>query len=217
MKLSRIALASVALFSSVSSFAGMVTSSPNIDFLAIDGQSAKKSLLKSQNSFSVNDTNPHQVVLRVSEIVKKGSDHTLFESAPIIVTFNGTPDNIMLSAPRIRDEYDVRRFEKNPHINVMTQSGEQVASKQDILALQGFMPGLTLIDTLSEYNASHKKAAVNGLVTTAVPAVVSSVAKASKGKITVQGQNIAEQQLQFWFQQADKATQERFLKWAAKH
>ena len=40
--------------------------------------------------------------------------------------------------------------------------------------------------------------------------------KAAKGKVVVQGENVAEQQLQYWFQQADKETQTRFLNWAKK-
>ena len=89
MKLPFIALASAALLTSTASFAGVVTSSSNINLLAIDGQSASKSFLKSKDTFDINDTKPHQVVLRVTEIVKSGSDRTLFESDPIIVTFQG--------------------------------------------------------------------------------------------------------------------------------
>ena len=44
-----------------------------------------------------------------------------------------------------------------------------------------------------------------------------SNAKANKGKVVVQGENVAEQQLQYWFQQADKETQTRFLNWAKSH
>ena len=40
--------------------------------------------------------------------------------------------------------------------------------------------------------------------------------KAAKGKVVVQGENVAEQQLQYWFQQADKETQTRFLKLGEK-
>lgn len=48
-------------------------------------------------------------------------------------------------------------------------------------------------------------------------AVPAGNAKANKGKVVVQGENVAEQQLQYWFQQADKETQTRFLNWAKSH
>ena len=46
MKLCKFALGVVALAVSASSFAGMVTTSSNLEFLAINGQKASKSLLK---------------------------------------------------------------------------------------------------------------------------------------------------------------------------
>lgn len=214
MKLSSIALASAALFVSTTSFASVVTSSSNIDFLAIDGQSASKSFLKSTNSFNVNDQKPHQVVLRVTEIVKKGSDRTLFESDPIIVTFNGAKDDIVISAPRISTANDAERFKKTHHISVKTVSGQEIPSKQDLLPQEGFLPGANIVENLADYNSSNGKAAVMSFVTSEMPAAIPGFAKTKKGKVVVQGQNIAEQQLQYWFQQADKETQTRFLNWA---
>lgn len=54
------------------------------------------------------------------------------------------------------------------------------------------------------------------LVSVSMPAAIPTAAgaKATKAKITVQGENVAEQMLQYWYQQADKETQARFLKWA---
>ncbi|MNO00475.1 hypothetical protein D3C81_2203750 [compost metagenome] len=34
--------------------------------------------------------------------------------------------------------------------------------------------------------------------------------------VTLKGENVSEQMLQYWFQQADKDTQKRFLQWANK-
>ena len=49
MKLCKFALGVVALAVSTSSLAGMVTTSSNLEFLAINGQKASKSLLKEKN------------------------------------------------------------------------------------------------------------------------------------------------------------------------
>lgn len=60
MKFSFAALASAMLLTSTAAFAGIVTSSSNIDFLAIDGQKANKDLLKSTKSFNINESQTHQ-------------------------------------------------------------------------------------------------------------------------------------------------------------
>ncbi|MFU2047775.1 curli polymerization inhibitor CsgI-related protein [Avibacterium gallinarum] len=217
MKFRFAALATAALLTSTASFAGMVTSSSNVDFLAIDGQKASKSLLKSTNSFKADDAQTHQVVVRVSEVVRSGgSDRTLFESNPIIVTFQGTAEDVVISAPHLEDERETAAYNKNPVVSVKTVSGKNVPFKQDLLKQEGFLPGLNLIDNLSEYNASGAVASVSSFATTAMPAAIPAAAKAQKGKITVQGENVVEQQLQYWFQQADKETQARFLNWAKK-
>ena len=51
MKLCKFALGVVALAVSTSSLAGMVTTSSNLEFLAINGQKASKSILKEKKIF----------------------------------------------------------------------------------------------------------------------------------------------------------------------
>ncbi|OBX07276.1 hypothetical protein QV09_11160 [Gallibacterium salpingitidis] len=216
MKLSRFALACVAATLSMSTLAAKVTVTPNISLLAIDGEKVKSSITKSKNSFDINDTNTHQVVVRVSEVVTNGSDRTLFESSPIIVTFQGNNQDLVITAPRLDNMRNANLFAKNPKITVKTSADQEISTKQDILQQSGIFPDTRVAEDLAEYNASKGAAAVPNLVSLSMPAAMPTGAgvKASKAKITVQGENVAEQMLQYWYQQADKETQARFLKWA---
>lgn len=219
MKFRLAAITAATLLASTASFAGVVTSSSNIDFLAIDGQKASKSLLKETRSFNINDTNTHQVVVRVGEIVRSGSDRTLFESDPIVVTFQGSNEDIQISAAKLSNERDVESFKANPKITVKTASGTELPTKQEYLKQEGFLPNVNLVENLSDYNSSGAPAAVASLATATMPAAVATVGangKVQKGKVTVQGENAAEQMLQYWYQQADKETQQRFLNWVKK-
>ncbi len=218
----RFAALAATLLASTASFAGVVTGSSNIDFLAIDGQKPSKSLLKETRSFNINDTQKHQVVVRVSEIVQMGSDRSLFESDPIVVTFQGSNEDIAISAPRLQNERDINAFKKSPVISVKTHSGANVANQQEYLKQEGFFPATSLIKDLGEYNASGAPAAVPAFASaTAAPAAAvvaggAASGKVNKGKVTLQGENVAEQMLQYWYQQADKETQARFIDWAKK-
>lgn len=217
MKFRLAALAAAALLISTTSFAGVVTASSNVDILAIDGQKPSKNLLKETKSFNVNDTNTHQVVVRVSEVVRNGSDRSLFESDPIVVTFKGSNEDIQITAPRLDNERDANQFRNNPKITLQTSSGAVIETKQEYLKQEGFLPGVNLVENLSEYNNSGAVASVPSFATAAMPATFATVGangKISKGKITVQGENAAEQMLQYWYQQADAETQKRFLNWA---
>lgn len=219
MKFRFAALAVTALLTSTASFAGVVTGSSNVEFLAIDGKKANQSLLKETRSFNVNASQTHQVVVRVAEIVRAGSDRNLFESDPIIVTFQGSNEDIVISAPRLENERDADKFKRDPKISLKTAAGADIASKQEYLKQEGFLPGANLIENLSSYNASGAVASVPSFASAGLPVAAPTAVsggKVAKGKVTVQGENAAEQMLQYWFQQADKETQQRFLKWAEK-
>ena len=211
MKLKPI-IAALALSISSLSMAGEISGSSNITFLAFDGQKVKKS-----TKLQVNDTQQHQVVIEVSSIYDSGSDSQFFESQPIVVSFSGSQEDIKISAPNLRSSRDIEKFKASPNIQVQTVSGKSLEPKLDYLKGEGFMPNANIVDNLAHYNAEDNVAAVKSLSTKPMMAIMApSNSKASKGKVMVQGENIAEQQLQYWFQQADKQTQKRFLDWARK-
>ncbi|KOE66199.1 curli polymerization inhibitor CsgI-related protein [Aggregatibacter actinomycetemcomitans] len=221
----RLAALAATLLASTASFAGMITSSSNIDFLAFDGQKPSKSLLKEARSFNINDTQKHQVVVRVSEIIKTDSDSALLETDPIVVTFQGSIQDIIISAPKLSNERDFNAFKKAPVISVKTASGANIQTQQEYLKQEGFFPTVSLIKDLGEYNASGAAAAVPAFATAtastaaqtaAVVAGGAATGKVAKGKVTLQGENVAEQMLQYWYQQADKETQTRFINWVKK-
>ncbi|OOF43496.1 hypothetical protein BKK50_04720 [Rodentibacter rarus] len=223
MKSCAVTLGIITLFASTVSFAGTVSSSSNIDVLAIDGQKASKSLLKATRSFNINDTNTHQVVVRVGEIIGGGSNQSLFESSPIIVTFQGSQEDIIISSPTLRTKADAEKFKAAPIISVKTTSGKEIPAKIDVLKQEGLFPSANVVNDLADYNVSGAAAAVPAFASSTMPATPmvavapATNSKANKGQIVVQGKNVAEQQLQYWFQQADKETQTRFLNWAKSY
>lgn len=97
------------------------------------------------------------MVVRVAEIIRTGSDRSLYESDPIVVTFQGTTDDIIISAPRLETERDANAFKKSPKITVKTVSGLEIATKQEYLKQEGFLPGINLIENLSEYNLVRQR------------------------------------------------------------
>ncbi|WP_373818777.1 DUF2057 domain-containing protein [Glaesserella sp.] len=212
MKLGQIAFAVAALVASTTTLAGSITGSSNVTFLAFDGQKVKKN-----TALQVNDSNQHQVVLEVSSIYRSGSDDTFYESDPIVLSFSGSAEDIQILAPNLRNEAEVDKFRKSPTFEVKTASGKALQYQQDYLKGEGFMPNANILENLATYNAGNGPAVVKSLAVTPMTAVMgASAGKATKGKVMVQGENIAEQQLQYWFQQADKETQKRFLDWAKK-
>lgn len=212
MKLGQIALAIATLTTGSLVFGATLSSSSNVSFLALDGQKVKKNT----PTLEISDNQIHQAVVEVSSIYSTGSDERFFESSPLIVTFQAGSENVVISAPNISSQQDVAKFKKSPVLKVATASGKEIEAKQDTLKGEGFMPNANIEDNLAKYNVADNKASVKTFAATTIPALIASNGKATKGKVVVQGENIAEQQLQYWFQQADKETQKRFLDWARK-
>lgn len=205
MKLGGIVLALTAFAASSVGVAGTISGSSNINFLAFDGQKVKKN-----STLQVNDSQLHQVVLDVSGIYRAGSDDTFFESDPIILTFNGRSDDIHIIAPELRSENEVEKFKKTPNFKIVSVSGQAIDYKQDYLKGEGFMPNSRVVENLARYNGGNGVAAVKSLVMSPI------VGMLPNDGVKGQGENIAEQQLQYWYQQADKETKKRFLDWATK-
>lgn len=139
----------------------------------------------------------------------------------MIVTFQGNAEDLVISAPVIRNLDSGDKFNQMPNITVKTKSGNAISAKVDVLKQEGLFPSANVLNDLAEYNASGAAASVSAFAATtsanSMVAAPAGNAKANKGKVVVQGENVAEQQLQYWFQQADKETQTRFLKWAKSH
>lgn len=210
-KLAKIALSLTALTLSTTTFAGTLTYTDNINVLAFDGKKVNKNSI-----LNVSENQQHQLVVEVSSLYQSGSDKHFFESQPIVISFSGSPDNVQITPPNLQTEFQIDKFKKSPTFEIKTASGKHLTYQQDYLKGEGFMPNANIVDNLTNYNAGNGKAAIKSLAVVSHTLGTPINHSASKGKVTVQGENIAEQQLQYWFQQADKETQKRFLTWAKK-
>ncbi len=199
MKLAKTAIAAMLLAASSMATAGTLTSPETVEILTFDGQYVKKG-----TKIQINDTNVHQIVVSVGDIV----NGSYFSLDPIVLTFNGSSEDILVSVPTFRSDYDVTKFKNNPSFKIETASGKVLSHKQDYLKGEGFVPNSRVESNLAKYNAGKGVAAV--------PAFANAVLEA-KGQMVVETKNIKEEQLQLLFSKADKETQKRFLEWAKQN
>lgn len=199
MKLVKFVMTTTALMAASIATAGTLKKPETVEFLALDGQSVKR-----WEDVQINDNKVHQVVVSVGDIV----DGKYFSLDPIVLTFEGSTEDMTLNVPTFRNAYDVNKFKANPTFSITTASGKDIAFKQDNLKGSGFIPNMRIEDNLAKYNAGQGVAAV--------PAFVNATFEA-KGQMVVETKNVKEEQLQLLFSKADKETQQRFLDWAKKN
>lgn len=198
MKLVKTAVAAAALVASSFSFAGTLTASDSVELLAFDGQRVARG-----TAALAIDNKIHQVVISVGDIV----DGSYFSIDPIVLTFNGTDEDVKIVTPRFTSNLVVEKFKKDLNFKVETASGKQIEYKQDFLKGEGFAPNSRIESNLAKYNAQKAVASVPAFANAALEA---------KGQMVIETNDVKEEQLQILFKKADKATQKRFLEWARK-
>ncbi|MGL5366513.1 MAG: YccT family protein, partial [Plesiomonas shigelloides] len=152
---------------------------------------------------------------------------TLFTSAPIVASFDASADQkLTIELPKLNTDSDGKRFNQSLDFRLVDQNGKTVPYKSDVLAVDGLMSSRNIQEALATYNHSSSAAAVANLApamtaTLAVPVAAGTATAANTAvtqqTVTLQGENVPEQMLQYWFQQADAKTQQRFMNWAKDH
>lgn len=193
--------------------------SPDIDLLVVDGKKMTGSLLKGADSLEL-DGGQHQLLFKVTKTLHSGQHAQTYVSLPLIATFNTQKiSQVAIEIPRIENDRDAQRFDKTLNYLVVDKGGNALPFKQDVLHPDSVTFNADLEKVMTDYNRQNRPASVPTFVqANAGNAPVSPQADSSLNAptVTLKGENVSEQMLQYWFQQADKETQKRFLRWANK-
>lgn len=193
--------------------------SPDIDLLVVDGKKMTGSLLKGADSLEL-DGGQHQLLFKVTKTLHSGQHAQTYVSLPLIATFNTQKiSQVAIEIPRIENDRDAQRFDKTLNYLVVDKGGNALPFKQDVLHPDSVTFNADLEKVMTDYNRQNRPASVPTFVqTNAGNAPVSPQANSplNAPTVTLKGENVSEQMLQYWFQQADKETQKRFLRWANK-
>lgn len=196
--------------------------SPEIDLLVVDGKKIAGSLLKGADSLEL-DNGQHQILFTVSKTVRTAArDRVLYTSSPLIAAFDTEDIKLVaIQLPRIDTERDGEKFTATPNYRLVDQNGKSIPVRQDTLKIEGVAVAANLENEVARYNASKNRASMLAFANVSRQPTVATIpvpfanggAPVAQKSVTLQGENVAEQMLQYWFLQADKETQQRFLKW----
>nr|WP_198597050.1 DUF2057 domain-containing protein [Vibrio splendidus] len=196
--------------------AATLTPQNGVSILFINGQQA-------ENKISENHINEgfNQVLVRFD---KKFGNSGVYSSAPYILSFNVTGDEVKIKSPKSRSYIEAEKvFESgNPSWNVV-QDEVAIKYQQNVIERKpGFAPFGGLDSRLVEYNESNaiyfkdgvlldKPADAVVLVPVATGMVVENEAKAQTKTAPTEAQNV--EQLKAWYLKASKKERKEFRKW----
>lgn len=223
MKFGLVVAGILAVCCSASALATTLKLAPEIDLLVVDGKNMSGSLLKGADSLELN-SGQHQILFKVAKPLPT-DPNVLYASPPLVVVFNTrNTRSVAIKLPVIDTERDGNKFSKNPTFQLIGDDGHPLSVRHDVLHQENLNKAATLETAMAIYNVGKYTASVPSFATippstvSAVPGTTIAVAGTNTTQKTtrLQGENIAEQMLQYWFLQADAETQQRFLIWAKK-
>lgn len=193
--------------------------SPDIDLLVVDGKKMTGSLLKGADSLEL-DGGQHQLLFKVTKNVHAGQHTQAYTSLPLVASFNTQKiSEVAIELPRIENDRDAQRFDKTLNYLVVDKDGNALPFRHDVLHPDSVTFNADLEKVMTDYNRQNRSASVAAFVQAnagnpSTPSLTGTPLNAPT--VTLKGENVSEQMLQYWFQQADKETQKRFLRWANK-
>ncbi|HHT8826313.1 TPA: DUF2057 family protein [Yersinia enterocolitica] len=223
MKFGLVVAGILAVCCSTSAIATTLKLAPEIDLLVVDGKNMSGSLLKGADSLELN-SGQHQILFKVAKPLPT-VPKVLYSSPPLVVVFNTrNVRSVAIKLPVIETERDGIKFSKNPSYQLIGDNGRPLSVRHDVLHQDNLNTAATLETAMASYNVGQFSASVPSFATippspvSAVPGTTIAVAGTNSPQKTtnLQGENVAEQMLQYWFLQADADTQQRFLLWAKK-
>ena len=155
----------------------------------------------------------NQIAFRYQNSYRENGEHQLFKSDVIIVTFAGEDTSYQLELPKLRSAQDTQKFNKTPSVSLLDSQGKQVNFAQDKLMKHGLQFGRDFEAEIAAYNHTDKPAALKLAAADNNQPVVAAVHPAkpqAQGEQQPQGKNVAENMLNYWYEQADEATRQRF-------
>ena len=161
----------------------------------------------------------NQFAFTYIDSLRDNGDDYLYKSDVIIVKFDANDEALKLELPKLRTAQDARKFNKSPQFSLVAANGEKVSFEQDKLIKSGLQFGRDFEKEIAVYNQSGKVAAVAATATTAaavavpatLPANAAPAATSPKPPVDQQQtRNVAENMLNYWYEQADEATRARF-------
>jgi uncharacterized protein YccT (UPF0319 family) len=212
MMLRRSALALMLMTNATLSWASASLHVPeHLQLLSINGQDTRGNLLNRARSYALP---PGDVVLelRYSDVVEAdvGDSHSNFKSPPVGIRFRAQDQqSYAVEAERPASERAARAFVKAPRATVVEIGTRQAPEQQFIADAELKNAALTAL-ARSAGNAAAAPAAATPAATATVATAALPAASTSAAAPAAEG-GLVEQNLWYWWQQADETARRRFL------
>lgn len=207
--LKKLTIISAVLFTT-SSFANNTLSlGEGVNLHAVNGNDDLKALMQDSRALKLPNGNNQLVVSYTAEI-KNGGDYELEQTHPSVITFESHDQTIKLTAPKIRTELQIKKFNQTLNWNLNTAQ-KSIPYAADILPIKGFRLGVNYARELAIFNRSDKPAASSEL-SSVDPTIISTSTNKQLSNKQLSNAQVRLIVLKSLYQQASDETKQEFLK-----
>ena len=196
------------------------------ELLVLDGKAAKDLDLDRGEPIKLTNKR-HQVVFELKETLGSGNNTEQFTSRPFVISFHPLDGhNYLIEVPRLMNRRQADAINRDPasKITVVDEQQKDVPSEIAILPSRGIQIGRNYAADVRKFNQSDNAAALPELAGVQMDEFANGFANARQDSSVYSGaenntpeENVtAERMLRYWFKEADSATRQSFLDWAAK-
>ncbi|MCE2593778.1 DUF2057 family protein [Motilimonas cestriensis] len=191
----------------------------NVNLLVANGEKVELSSgLFSSNNTLVLPNGENQIVFRYEAAFNKAGEEISAVSDTIIAKFTASDSQASFVLPDYKSYRSAEKNISNLKWQLVDQSGNTIAKVEDKLTKEGMQLGRDYVDEAKDYNQAGGKAAIvlaggaGASTAIALQKTATTNAQSSAGANTAKqvDSGTAEEMLHFWYNRADKATQQRF-------
>ncbi|WP_432472258.1 YccT family protein [Amphritea sp. HPY] len=179
---------------------------PGVVLLAANGDSIEEGVKNVSNTILPNGIN-QLVVHYEAEIKIASSEYEIENSKSYVIVFDQVNQNLTLSAPHIKTQRELDRFNVNGDWQLADKSNLAVQYKADVLKKEGFQLNRDYQRELEEFNLSNSPAAIR-FKSRPYESSADSTQSEQSGRSEMAGK-----MLEFWYMKADAETRASFKAW----
>lgn len=188
----------------------------NIDLIVVDGQKVSSTILKGADSLEL-DNGQHQLLFKVVKDIRTINNvRTTYTSPALIAAFNAQNlASVSFKLPSLETSQERENFDQQAHYQLIDERQQIIPTRVDILNVTDDELTQKIEEKMSEYNSAKHRASVAqfaAIMTSTNDDLLEDGPVTDKLDAPTASSTLFSI-MQYWFQKADKETQQRFLRW----
>ncbi|MEH6825792.1 MAG: DUF2057 domain-containing protein [Motiliproteus sp.] len=183
-----------------------------IELLAINGHAPSEAVKSANKPRLTLDNGVNQLLLRYgTEIQVAGNEREYARSEIFVVRFEASDSRIVLQAPSLRSQRDLKRFNRAPEWRLTTRAGAVVPVQIAPLKKEGFQLNRDYLAELAEFNRGASVAAYTPQAQARAAEALDAAPQAINADRSESERAL--EMLTYWYQKADPDTRRKFQGW----